>query len=102
MRLKKSANLEAANLSRWADAPPEVIMTKFKVTTEHCFFDYFPVAFRFEDLCLCESHAREVFEKLSAAQQSVRADGRVLCACIPPLADTNSMGKCEACGCARR
>lgn len=47
-------------------------MTKFKVTTEHCFFDYFPVAFRFEDLCLCESHAREVFEKLSAAQQSVQ------------------------------
>lgn len=37
-----------------------------------------------------------------ANQQSVQADGRVLCACIPPLADTNSMGKCEACGCARR
>ena len=44
----------------------------------------------------------EALEAQIAAQQSVQSDVCQFCACIPPLADTNSMGKCEACGCARR
>ena len=30
------------------------------------------------------------------------ADVRPLCACIPPLAELNDMGRCSFCDCARR
>ena len=35
---------------------------------EHCFFDYFPVVFRFEDLCLCSVHAKKLMNTLSSKQ----------------------------------
>ncbi len=38
----------------------------------------------------------------SASTKRRPADVRPLCACIPPLAELNDMGRCSFCDCARQ
>lgn len=43
------------------------------------------------------------FYEYSHRRPTPRAlDARQVCCCIPPLADTDSMGRCEFCGCVRQ
>lgn len=70
------------------------------ISSEHCFFDYFPVAFRFEDLCLCESHARQVMEALESNLTPRAADGAWWCGCN--RLHSQNEETCVVCGSPRR